>query len=107
MLEDCCICHAARRSPFEAGADVMCWPRALRLRDPTPTWIDDGGMSAVEAKVITPVRVASGGQSEEEAAWQRANQLDCSFAWVSCLRCRRWPPRRPTAMSAPPAPTSQ
>jgi hypothetical protein len=28
------------------------------------------------------------------------------FAWVSCSRCRCWPPRRPTDASAPPAPAS-
>jgi len=42
----------------------------------------------------------------EGTAWQRVDQVDCSFAWASCLRCRRWPPRRPTEASAPPAPTS-
>ena len=28
------------------------------------------------------------------------DQVDCSFAWASCFRRRRWPPRRPTGASA-------
>src|SRR6202158_1776333 len=44
------------------------WPgqRNSVEKDPNQTWVDDGRMSAVGAKVITPLRVASGRKAKSE-----------------------------------------
>jgi len=56
-----------------------------------------------EAKVVPPGR-SRRSTRRGRTAWWRADQVDCSSAWGSWLRYRRWPPRRPTRTGVRQAP---
>jgi hypothetical protein len=77
----------------------------IRKPSPSRTSVADGRYLPLGLKSSRP-NVSARSAWRRGTAWRRVDQVDCSFAWVSCLQCRRWPPRRPTGTSAPSAPTS-